>query len=169
MYGSAMELFLSKESLNLHLSYLNDLKLKYSILEKSLPCEKVRNFRSSLCDLKRDAQRLRREISLHEIYFSSFSEKKRKCEFLKRYYSSKEAFLYEIYIKAKSCASSFLTITVGKTGKPFVCETENLDSLEPCLALDLSEHAYFSDYAFNRDEYVRRALSYIDFSKLENK
>ena len=37
---------------------------------------------------------------------------------------------------------------------------------EPIFAIDLCEHAYMLDYGFSRDEYLRRALGYLDLRKL---
>lgn len=167
MYSLAMEFFLSKENLNLHFSYLNDLKLKYSILEKSGVFQGGNKIKGNYSEVKKEAKNLRKEIDLHEIYFSSFAKNSPKCDFLKRFYSSKESFLYEIFVTAKHCESDFLIISRNKIGKPFISNSDDFSGVTSILALDLSEHAYFFDYAFNKDEYIKRALNYLDLSKLE--
>ena len=164
----AMTNFLSKDNLALHLSYLNTFKLKLSILQKSDP--KIADM-DSYCGskvLRRDALKLKSEIDAHEVYFNSFSDKAFKCDFLKKYYSSKEAFCYDVFVQAKECESDFLFIGKGKYGKPEIFLRGDGSRFTPCLAIDLSEHSYFLDYAFDREEYIRRAVSYLDLSRLEN-
>ena len=36
----------------------------------------------------------------------------------------------------------------------------------PTLALDISEHAYFADYGFERDNYLKSAVARLDINKL---
>ena len=109
MYSPIMETFLSKETIKLHLSHLNDLKLKYSILEKSYPpLHNQRYFDVNSMwlsrEVKQEALNLLYKIEAHELYFSSFCEKEYKCDFLKKYFSSKEAFMYDTFLLAKASA-----------------------------------------------------------------
>ena len=39
---------------------------------------------------------------------------------------------------------------------------------EPLLAIDLWEHAYFSDYGFDKKRYVKNLLPYINLDKINN-
>ena len=36
----------------------------------------------------------------------------------------------------------------------------------PALAIDVSEHAYFLDYGFDKQRYIMAALPFLDLSKL---
>ena len=38
----------------------------------------------------------------------------------------------------------------------------------PKLAIDISEHAYFLDYRFEKDKYIRSAISNLNISLLDN-
>ena len=172
MYSVAMEGFLSKENIKMHTCYLNELKLKCSILEKSCPdligkdLSEIKSLRISR-DLKESALKIKFQIMAHEIYFSSFAENVGRCDFLKKYYSSKESFLYELFVSAKYCETEFLFIYAEKNGRPVIADGGKRLVERPVLALDLCEHSYFSDYAFNKDEYIKRAVNSLDLSKLE--
>ena len=51
-------------------------------------------------------------------------------------------------------------------------EGDEFELLKTCgnvLAVDLSEHAYFTDYGFDKSEYVRNLLPYLDLSILDKK
>ena len=174
MYSPVMESFLSKENIKLHLSHLNDLKLKYSILEKSCPILHKKRYSDVYSmklsrEVKQEALELLYKIEAHEIYFSSFCEKNQRCDFLRKYFPSKEAFLYEIFLLAKTSKSDFLFISTVKKGKPVISFEEDTLMFNPLLVLDLAEHSYFGDYGFDREEYIRRAISVLDLAKLENR
>ena len=167
--------FLTEENLRLHLSYLEDLKLKYSILIKSCPQIGGKNI-SELYkirvknDIRHEALALLSEIEAHELYFSSFSEKITECKAIRDYYSSEEAFKYEIFEAAINSKDSFLFVCLDVRGKPnIVCGKESFDlfyTYKPVLAIDMCEHSYFYDYAFERDEYLRRSITHLNLSRV---
>ena len=37
---------------------------------------------------------------------------------------------------------------------------------EPVLAVDMYEHAYFNDYGFEKEKYLRTSLEYLDLERL---
>lgn len=160
-------LFVSEDSLKLHLEYLNDLKLKYSVLEKQYPelSYDVATVKRARIDkaVKERALDLICNIKSHECYFNSFCEAPRPYKPIKRYFSSEDAFVYEIFLAARGGSHNFIYVCKNKSGKPFITDEYYED---PIFAIDTSEHAYFLDYGFSRDEYLRRALGYLKLEKL---
>ena len=177
MCSDSMLSFLSRDNCVLHSSYLEKARLKYSILEKSFEelkgkCAKdILNMRLPR-ELKAEALHLLSEIESHELFFASFAERNNKCELIRKYYSSEESFLYEIYEKALKAFGDFLYICLDTRGKPTIATNSKLfelyPRLEPKLCLDLCEHSYFMDYGFEREEYLRAAISHLDLIKLLN-
>ena len=39
---------------------------------------------------------------------------------------------------------------------------------KPLVAIDLAEHAYFGDYGFCREEYIKAAILHLDLSKISD-
>lgn len=167
--------FLSKENINLHTSYVESLRLKYSILQKScdglLDWDVTKLFKMRLPhDLKEEAIRLLSLIESHKLYFSSFCENTHVCREIRSYYSSEQAFMYEMLLAAKDSREDFLFVCRDNHGKPIIASdkkyTDVIQKYTPCLAIDLCEHSYFLDYGFDREEYIRRAIEHIDLLKL---
>ncbi len=166
--------FLTEENIISHREYMRTLRLRHSIAEKSIPEIKGK----SLAELEklRLSQKDRREIIpnyreylAHKLYFSSFCECQRPEPYLKKYYSSTEAFLYEIHLLAMSVDHGFIFISLTERGMPDIFHKTREDRIKttPVLALDLSEHAYFLDYRFDKEAYVRGAISHLDLSLLD--
>ena len=77
--------------------------------------------------------------------------------------------MYELLLAAKDSRSEFLFICRDKHGKPVIASDKYTDVIQkytPCLAIDLCEHAYFWDYGFEKEEYIRRAIEHIDLLKI---
>lgn len=167
-----MNAFLSEEEILKHKEYLRQLKLKYSILEKSIPGIENKDFRDISRMLRTDEReevlKLLSKIRLHELYFSSFSDTPmKKNSFVSEQFGSEANFLYNLFKICKNAYPSFLCITVRK-GRIFPVLTEDFFSLNtPLLAIDLYEHAYFGDYGFNREKYLESALSYLDLDRIK--
>ena len=171
---NAMHKFLSEEAVSLHREYLNTLKLKYSVFEKSykdIAGKSVNKIKTARVDreTKKEIIKTKLDIELHNLFFSSFSENPRSNSRLRDAYGSEQAFLYEVYRLALKSDGGFLVILKNRNKIDIICgrleQLEKLD-LTPCLALDLEEHAYFLDYGFSREEYIKNALSSLDISKL---
>ena len=171
----ALNLFLSEENIKRHFDYLNTMSLKYSILEKSEPTligktmTEISKMRLSR-DIKADALHLLWYINSHKLFFKSFAVNPEKSELMLKKFSSRESFIYSLFELAKGRENGFLFVYKNRGGDINVDISNQMGSAflkwEPILALDLYEHAYFSDYLFNKERYLRAALSYLDTGKL---
>ena len=172
--SDTMRRFLSESSIRGHKEYLSHLNLKYSVLQKSeprlydVPLDKIHriNLKS---DIKNEAVTLLSEIKAHEIYFASFSADLGKYEKIKKKYVSADSLRYEIFTAARRVLTGFLFVLLerGEVRISVVDKPPFFSKSTPALALDLCEHSYFLDYGFHRDEYLRRAVGYLDLSKIE--
>ena len=169
-----MRTFLSEDSIRGHLEFYRQERLKYSILEKSIPQIKGKALKELYkMQISGDmrGEILSRAIFLksHELYFSSFCDRRRVCCEIKKYYSSEAAFLYELSEQALMMDGGFLYILRDKSGRPYaVSEAECRFGRDfaPCLAIDMAEHAYFLDYRFEKEGYIRAALASLDLSEI---
>ena len=163
--------FVSEDNLKLHLEYLNDLKLKLSVFSKSYPefsGGDITRIKRSRIDktLKTQVIALISEIKSHECYFDSFCISPKAYKQIRRYFSSEDGFVYEIFLAARSSNGNFVYVYSDKKGSPIISDSYHEN---PVFAIDISEHAYFLDYGFSRDEYLRRALGYLNLEKLSLK
>ncbi len=164
---------LSDECLQLHADYLSNLKLQYSIFEKSTPdiCKKsLKEILNIKIDRKYKDEIIKKkaEITAHEIYFSSFGEKHQSSSEILKTYHSLSSFLHMLYKKALEINHGFLFVYKYK-GKIDVYVGDNyfkiLSNTNQILALDLCEHAYFYDYGFNKEKYIKNSLSRLNFNR----
>ena len=164
--------FISDEAYTAHLDYVNTMKLKYSILEKSYPIVKGRSLleigkQRLPKDVKCEMINLRCEILCHELYFSSFGEKFEFSKTINERFGSVPSFLYNLQKIAMNTPFGFLIIYECREEFLIYAGSDYSDILlryNPILSLDLCEHAYFSDYGFSKDKYVKEALSYLKVS-----
>ena len=77
--------------------------------------------------------------------------------------------LYEVLDVAKNARQDFIYIYAdcGKVKIKAQNASEAFLKSRPILALDLCEHSYFLDYAFDRDAYLRAAVARLNLEKLE--
>ncbi|MBR2351204.1 MAG: hypothetical protein IKA67_04160 [Clostridia bacterium] len=166
--------FLSERNLQLHSEYLENCRMRLSILEKSGYSIGGKSypelFRARLGGARDEILPFAREVYLHELYFDSFGMVGECAECLKSSYRSVAGFLYELECAAMAADGGFLLVTRGKSGVSISHNTGITSRLcaEPRLAIDLAEHAYFLDYGFDKLSYVRAALSRLRLSKLNN-
>lgn len=175
MEFNSLRLFLSEENIKRHVDHVNTVRLKYSILEKSEPSIVGKSMyeiskMNISSDIKCEAINLLRYIRSHRVYFESFCEKSGKSDALIKSYASKESFLYSLYELARKETSGFLYVYKDRHGKVFASIDSNdigaFIKRQPILAIDLFEHSYFCDYYFNKERYLRSALSHLNISKL---
>ena len=167
--------FLSERSILLHKEYLNSLILKSNIFEKSY--RELKNEKNSdviKSKIKNEEKRkyltLIMKIKAHRIFFESFSNEYARPKCLKNDYSSAEDFLYKVRCAAEDEDSKFLYVVKNKDKISYLTVrsfTDFLDMERVILAIDLCEHAYFYDYGFDKDSYIRAAVSRLNLGKLE--
>ncbi len=172
---NALRTFLTNENIQMHKEHLKNLRLKYSILEKSIPALKdaipydIAHLRIKRCD-REEALRLKCDIISHEIYFDSFTDKHVSSSVVCEHYGSENAFIYEAYKAARGKTSGFMYITLASGNRPMIYFTDEFDifalKYTPVLAVDLYEHAAFYDYGFEHDKYIENAVSHLNLSKL---
>lgn len=168
-----MRAFLSEENITIHREYMRTLRLRHSVMEKSIPTVKGASLSeiSKMKLKKHDREEILENLSeylLHDLYFKSFSEKSAGEPLLKRYYPSDEAFLYEILQACTNTDSGFVMIFTDNRGRPQIKSFNSWQDIisTPRLAIDLSEHAYFLDYGFDKERYLRNALSHLKLEML---
>ena len=163
--------FLSEENIALHKEYVRRQRLKYSILESSLPALRGTDVLgiSRLCLSKRDREdaiSLLSDVTLHDVFFSSFAkEKYSRSERISRLFGSEAAFLNSLFGLCKKSDHGFLTVDKNARAKVVAEPRDAFINGSPMLAIDLFEHAYFLDYGFDRERYLVLCLSYLDLSK----
>ena len=166
--------FLSEESVNRHKEYMRIQKNRYSVMEKGTPKIKDKSlyeiFRMNLDRREKESFiSLKGEILAHDLYFNSFAESYRASGAVRQGHKSESSFLYRLYEEAKEADGGFLIIYKDNgqintyAGRDY-CKI--FIKREPVLAVDICEHAYFCDYGFEKNEYLARALSVLDLSKL---
>ena len=172
---SGLRSFLSEENIKMHQGYLKNLKLRYSLSEKS-----IQNLKGKSMDevrrmgikksVKEELLALLSEIKLHECYFRSFSSASSTSELIKKHYGSDSSFRYELLVCARESPGDFLCVFLRGRSTPEIraCRKDFLAHRAemPSLALDLCEHAYFFDYGYGKEAYLRAAISHLDCSKL---
>lgn len=178
MNFEAMNLFLSDSSIKRHLEHLRGERLRYSILEKSVPelkgCSMSEIVRLSINrDIKDEAISLLWYIKAHECFFNSFCYNQSMGDGGMKHSLSKEKNIYEIYTEALSHDYGFLFVYPDRQGNPRIVFAEKSDGAfikyEPYLAIDLYEHTYFLDYGFDKKQFLKNSLIYLDISSLDNR
>ena len=171
-----MSEFLSCDSIKLHMAYVNNLRLKLSILEKSVGVkldgfESTRNMRLEP-DVREEVTNLLWLIKSHEIFFASFTSECPKIDLTNTPFGSREGLLYELLRLGLSRCDGFIFLSVDRCGRILIYLTEKLDKSyianPPRLCIDLSEHAYFLDYRFEKEKFLKNALNKLDLRRLKS-
>jgi len=163
--------FISETSLKEHEEYLAMLKCKASVYKKSgidVFSGAHINIRPSCTDAERKKiVRLAEEIVFHDVYFSSFGKTFAPSFKVRESFGSENNFAYEITRFAEDLSDGFICIYTDKVGRVGFSHSSRLPKgVNLRLAIDLCEHAYFRDYGFKRERYLRAALEHLDFGRL---
>ena len=175
MDKNAMRSFLSERNLSLHKEYLKNCRLRLSILEKSgFPIANKSYFElcgMRNCEAKAEILKLAGEIYRHELYFDSYGIGGESCDCLKARYGSLAGFLYEVERTAMREEGGFSLIYFDGNSAVIGHSSRELHRRygAPRLAIDLDEHAYFIDYGFDKERYVKAAVSHLQILKLLKK
>ena len=166
--------FISERALSLHKEYVENERLRLSVIEKTYPelsgkC--VKDILRSRCGDKIEAARLKLDIMCHERYFSSFGKHYSQSEAVRRSYVSEATFLYELGRIAESAGEKFIFIYADYKRVKVICGDEwtLLKINGSPIIIDLSEHSYFLDYGFEKGRYINNLLPYLDLSLLDKK
>ena len=166
-----LDAVLSEDALSLHKDYLKNLKLKYSVFEKSLPEISGKNIKEiSRMRIKEREELLSliRNIKAHELYFSSFGREFQRSNAVRDKYRSEASFLYELYEAAMRARGNFIFVSFNNGRLDYEVDSEySFIRSEPLLAIDLCEHAYFMDFAFGKDEYLVSIISRLNLNSLD--
>lgn len=167
--------FLSEENIALHTEYIRQKRLKYSIIEGSIPVlsgadvRDIYRLKISARDRK-DAVVLLSEIRLHDIFFSSFCHSQYShSASVSKAFGSEAELLNRIYRKCMGASHGFVLVYVigDKIELTSTFDYGNvLRSIDPILAIDICEHAYFMDYGFDKERYLLTSLPYLDLSRI---
>jgi len=167
----AMSFFLSEDNIKEHLEHLRYLRMKYSILLKSIPEIQGKDIGSLLrtaIDRKarEEAIELLWQIKSHELFFNSFAENPTWGEDVRKYNTSRERFLYDILMEVKDKSFGYLYVYKDKQKRLLTDYSDRFDGAfakyEPLLCIDLYEHTYFLDYRFKKEKFLRNALAYFN-------
>ncbi len=167
--------FISDEAETLIRERVHILSLKASIIRKNdfqgknITCLEMLRSPVGRC-VRADILSVVPELILESTFLDSFSGERGKR--LPEHVRGKitEAELSNmIFREALLRECGFVSIcTVGNTVR--ICsEPDPLSHFRwgaPVLAIDVSEHAYFIDYGFDKREYLLRAIPYLDLEKL---
>ena len=87
--------------------------------------------------------------------------------FVKKSFGSENNFAYELSRLAKSSKACFVSVYMDKYNNVGFCEDTHIPTGASIkLTLDICEHAYFRDYGFNKEKYIRSAVAHLNLSKL---
>ncbi len=167
--------FLTEENIAMHKEQLRLTELRYSIITDSIPILKsvnikeIRRQKISNRD-KLDAERLLGDVLAHRRFFSSFSPQGGKDHpYIRRFFGSLSSLQNRMYELAMSQDIGFMALSVyhDQLWVDYARDgAELFIRAEPILVIDLWEHAYFYDYGFDRERYLLRAITHLDFDKL---
>lgn len=168
--------FISEENYSMHVEYVNALKVKLSALTKIVPAldrpEALSAKRRTRDRELLNGIKLIGEIRLHEACFKSFGEREfQRSVGAERAFGSSAELLGRLCKLAIGIPYGFVGVTVDKKRRINVFSLTDFAQLEssvtPVLAVDVCEHAYFMDYGFDKERYLKRALAYLSVERLD--
>ena len=166
--------FLSEKAISLHKEYIEKEKIRLSFFEKIYPNVNIYDFGClirSRCKEKREIASSLMNIRCHEIFFSSYGGEYQQSAVIREGFGSESLFLHELYKYASEAKGKF--VFISKTSKGIALGAGDefyLAKLHfPVLVIDLCEHAYFLDYGFDREKYLKSLLPYLNISLFDKK
>lgn len=171
----AMKMFLSEENVKKHLEHFRNLRLRFSVLEKSIPELKGKDISavsklSISRKIKDEALELLWQIKSHELFFNSFTINPLWNEEIRKHNSSRERLIYDVFSQVKDLYYGFLYVYTDRHKNIITIYSNKYDGTfvkyQPSLCLDLYEHTYFNDYGFKKDKFLSNALGYFDTGRL---
>lgn len=175
MNFKAMNMFLSEENIKNHIEHLRTLRLKYSVLEKSITELNGKGigevYKMGISrKIKDEAIELLWHIKSHDLFFNSFSEMVVWHDDIRKNNGSRESFVYNLLTLAERKKYGYIYVYLDRQKKITVSFADSFDGAfvkyEPRLCIDIFEHTYFNDYGFKKDKFIRGALAYLDTNKL---
>ncbi len=170
--NKGMSGFLSEGAIREHEEYVRRLRHKASIYKKSgfdvlnLNEREIYMLKIPLGE-RSQLSRLALEIKLHDIYFDSFGDTYVPCQKIKESFGSENSFAYELLRFASGLPSGFVTIYKDRAGRIGFSEASDTPrGADMLLAIDVFEHAYFRDYGFAKDKYLRACAAHLNFGKI---
>lgn len=168
-------IFLSEDNVLIHKDCINTKRLQYSILEKSIDGIKgktvgqILSMKLSRRD-KYDVSELLADITLHDIFFHSFTDTAyiQPCE-IGELCGSVSSLMSEIYKSSMRLNYGFVAVVASGKYVTVISGDKPVSFFEvgiPVLAIDVCEHAYFKDYLFDKERYILSALPYLDLGKI---
>jgi hypothetical protein len=171
MNFEGLNCFLSEDNLRRHREFLNTARLKLSILHKSdsrlkgITLDEARRLRGDR-SLREELCSLLWCINSHEAYFDSF----RVNPYVDpRKRTMSEKMLYDIYSLGMSKDHGFIYISgeCDNVKLSFSDDNNRFENFDgKILCLDLYEHAYFLDYGYNKDKYLKNAINHLDIGRV---
>ena len=165
--------FVSEENYMMHLEYVNQLRVKLSALEKIINVSTVRRRKRVDEENTEKATRVKNEVRLHDAYFASFSEREfQRSTFVQQVFVSENELLMMLYKAAMEATHGFVGVERCSNNRlrVFSCSDylELNDEFDPTLVIDVCEHAYFYDFEFDKERYVRRALAHLSLDRIDD-
>ena len=172
-----MHNFLSEQTIAAHKEYVCTLRLKYSILAdaigiKNAAISEILSMNLSQKD-KTEALLLLGEIKCHDMYFASFCENTSlRSNLARRQFGSEDAFAMCVLYEGLKNDIKFVSAGI-KQGRISIHSSfdyyTHFEVHTPRLMIDTAEHAYFWDYGFDKERYLKSALSYLNLTLLDEK
>lgn len=173
--------FVTEEELLKHKEYHRQLCHGCTLIEKrtgiALCCEgdgcreAVRRWRSGSKALNEQEREILALEWLHSVYFRSFCEGSfQQSQAVRAVFGSESALLHRLFIEGMKLGCGFVGILKSGRGITVFSERDAVAVMSlgtPILAIDLYEHAYYGDYAFDKESYLKGALSHLRLSTID--
>ncbi|MBR7117352.1 MAG: hypothetical protein IKC87_06565 [Clostridia bacterium] len=173
--------FLTDEELSKHKEYHERLRHACSLTEKRTGITLFGGVDEYSCHEKlwyRASRRLNGEElelfgleRLHSVYFHSFCAGSfQQSTAVRELFGSESSLLHRLFIEGMKLGCGFVGLLNTKRGITVFAERDAKTVMSrgtPLLAIDLYEHAYYGDYSFDKESYLKTALSHLRLSAID--